>query len=443
MAGEIYLSNVTGKLDWGSIVDQIMHLKSLPLERMTNEENQLKAKQDSLSKLANSIDAFNDLFSNLSVDDLFKSKSATSSNTNVLTATATAETPNVTLNVSVTQLSSKEVRLSKGGVSDLSSQISWDNFTITYQKSPNSEDKETFNVEGGSGTLKDLVDKINQVAGSVIVASVFYDGSQYRLMLSEKDEALSTVETNPDAGTYVISTSGLVINGQSDLDDNPLQQAKNAKVQIGNTTVQSPTNRIENVLPGLTLELKATGDTTVSVEDDYSKVKNFFADFVDKYNAVIKQVNEMTDKDKGLFQGDQVITGVKESLADMLDPLFKYGIVTYNEDGTLTFNSSAVDELANKNPQELKGLVETVKNTYGSYLEDLRRDFQSFINDYQARIDDLNKRMTEFQEQLSQEEQQLRLEFSKVEMFMNQAQETMDRLKNFMVSLSEMEGGKK
>ncbi len=443
MAGEIYFSNLTGKLDWGPIVDQLLRLKSLPLERMAREGNQLRAKQESLSKLANSIDAFNNLFSNLSVDDLFRSKSATSSNTNVLTATATAETPNVTLNLSVIQLSSKEVRLSKGGVSDLGSNISWSAFTITYKKGPNPEDVETFNVEGGSGTLKDLVDKINKSAGSKIIASVFYDGIQYKLMLSEKDEALSTVETDADAGTYVISTSGLVINGQYDLDDTPLQQAKNAKVQVGTTTVQSPTNRIENLLPGLTLELKATGEATVSIGDDYSKVKNFFADFVAKYNAVVKQVNEMTDKDKGLFQGDQIITGVKTSLAGMLDPLFRYGVVRYNEDGTLTFNSSAVDDLANKDPQELRRLVETVKTNYGSYLERAKIDFQSFINDYQSRIDRLTRDMTKFREQLLQEERRLKLEFSKVELFMNQAQETIDRIKNFIISLSEMQGGRR
>lgn len=207
---------------------------------------------------------------------LFKSKSATSSNTNVLTATATAETSNVTLNLSVTQLSSKEVRLSKGGVSDLSSNISWSAFTITYRKGPNPEDVETFTVEGGSVTLKDLVDKINKSAGSKIIASVFYDGIQYKLMVSEKDEALSTVEMDADAGTYVIFTYGLVINGQSDLDDTLLQQSKNAKVQVGTTIVQRPTNRIENLLPGLTLELKATGEATVSIVDDYSKVRNFF-----------------------------------------------------------------------------------------------------------------------------------------------------------------------
>jgi flagellar hook-associated protein 2 len=48
MAGEIYFSNLTGKLDWGPIVDQLLRLKSLPLERMAREGNQLKAKQESL-----------------------------------------------------------------------------------------------------------------------------------------------------------------------------------------------------------------------------------------------------------------------------------------------------------------------------------------------------------------------------------------------------------
>lgn len=158
---------------------------------------------------------------------------------------------------------------------------------------------------------------------------------------------------------------------------------------------------------------------------------------------MIKQVNEMTDKDKRLFQGDQIITGVKNSLAGTLDPLFKYGTVSYNEDGTLTFNSSAIDELANKDLQELRHLVETVKTNYGSYLERAKIDFQSFINDYQSRIGRLSEDIAKFQEQLLQEEQRLKLEFSRVELFINQAQETIDHIKNFIVSLSEMQGGRK
>jgi len=55
----------------------------------------------------------------------------------------------------------------------------------------------------------------------------------------------------------------------------------------------------------------------------------------------------------------------------------------------------------------------------------------------------LTQDMAKFQEQLLQEEQKLKLEFSRVEVFMNQAQETMDRIKNFMISLSEMQGGKR
>ncbi len=443
MAGEIYFSNITGRFDWGSIVDQILRIKSLPLERMAQEGTQLKAKQESLSKLANAIDAFNNLFSNLNVDDLFKSKSATSSNTDVLTATASANAPNITLNVTVNQLASKEIMLSNGGVNNLNDTITWNDFQLQYAK--NNGDFETFTISAGSGKLEDLVRQINQTAGSRIVASVFYDGTRYRLMLSEKDESASRVETDTSTSTFVISeASAMNLNGVWGLDyANPLQLAKNAQITIGNTTFSNPSNTLENVITGLTVELKNTGSATITIREDYSKVRNFFSDFVNKYNAVVKQVNEMTDKDEGLFQGDQIITGVKNSLASMLDPLFKYGIVSYNEDGTLTFNGSAVDELASKDPQELRSLVEGIKTNYGTYLETSRTDFQSFINDYQSRIDNLNERIAKFQEQLIREEQILKLDFSKVEAFMNQAQEIMDRIRNFIVSLSEMQGGRR
>jgi len=442
MAGEIYFSNITGKFDWGSIVDQILRIKSLPLERMAQESAQIKAKQESLSKLANAIDAFNNLFSNLSVEDLFKQKSATSSNTDVLTATASADAPNVTLNVTVERLASKEIMLSRGGVRDLNDTITWNDFQLRYAKDDG--DYETFSISAGSGKLEDLVRQINERAGSRIVASIFYDGTKYRLMLSEKNEADSRLETDPSTYTFVISETGMNLNGTDGLDyDNPLQLAKNAQITIGSTTFSNPSNTLENVITGLTIELKNTGSATITIRDDYSKVKNFFSDFVNKYNAVVKQINEMTDKDKGLFQGDQIITGVKNSLANMLDPLFRYGIVSYNEDGTLTFNGSAVDELASNNPQELKTLIEGLKISYGTYLEQTRIDFQFFINDYQSSIDDINERMAKFQEQLIEEEQRLKREFSSVEVFINQAQEIMERMRIFIVSLSEMQGGKK
>jgi len=45
-------------------------------------------------------------------------------------------------------------------------------------------------------------------------------------------------------------------------------------------------------------------------------------------------------------------------------------------------------------------------------------------------------------EQLAKEEQRLRIEYAKVEAFINRSQEIMARLQSFIVSLSEMQGGK-
>ncbi|WP_448588094.1 flagellar filament capping protein FliD [Thermocrinis sp.] len=442
MAGEIYFNNLTGRFDWGSIVDQILRLKSLPLERMAKESAQLKAKQEGLSKLANALNSFSSLLSNLSVEDLFKAKNAISSNTNVLTATANADAPNITLNITVNRLPSKEIMLSRGGVSSLNDTITWNNFELRYAK--NYGQYENFSIEAGSGKLEDLVKQINQKAGSRIVASIFYDGSKYTLMLSEKNEIGSVLETDPSTSTFVISERRpMNLNGVWGLDyTNPLQLAKNAQITIGSSTFTSPSDTLENVITGLTLSLKDVGTANITIKDDYSKVKNFLSDFVSKYNAVIKQVNEMTDKDKP-FQGDQLVLGVKSSLAGMLDPLFRHGIVSYNEDGTLTLNNPAIEDLAIKNVQELKSLLEALKRGYSMYLERAKNDFQFFINDYQSRIDNMNERVNEFQKQLVEEEHRLKREFSRVETFINQAQETMERIRSFIVSLSEMQGGRK
>ena len=55
MAGEIYFNNLTGKFDWGSIIDQIIRIKSLPLQRLSQEAQQIQAKQSATQKLLDAV----------------------------------------------------------------------------------------------------------------------------------------------------------------------------------------------------------------------------------------------------------------------------------------------------------------------------------------------------------------------------------------------------
>ena len=308
MAGEIYFNNLTGKFDWGSIIDQIIRIKSLPLQRLSQEAQQIQAKQSATQKLLDAVKGLSQVFESLTVDDLFKGKRANSSDSSVLTATASENTPNVTLNVDVLKLAQKEALATINGVSDPNATISWDYFRIAYNTGSGYE---RFEINPGSGTLQDLVNAINNVAGSKIVASIFYDGTSYKLMLSEKDEKASNVETT-STNTVISFEDALYVNGQAwNLDvNNPLQSAQNAQIRIGNTTITSTYNTFENLITGLNVEVKKVGSATISVSDDYSKVVDFFNNFVKNYNAVISQVNQLTGKG-ALFQGDYSIVGIK------------------------------------------------------------------------------------------------------------------------------------
>ncbi len=442
MAGEIYFNNLTGKFDWGSIIDQIIRIKSLPLQRLSKEAQQIQAKQSATQKLLDAVKGLSKVFESLTVDDLFKGKRAESSDSSVLTATASENTPNVTLNVEVLKLAQKEAIATTFGVNDLNTTISWDSFTLGYNLG--NYQYEYFTVDAGSGKLQDLVNAINEKAGKRIVASIFYDGTSYKLMLSEKDEKTSSFETTIDgstAYTTIFYATPFVINGQQ-AGAIVLQKAQNAQIRIGNTTITSTSNTFENLITGLSVEAKKVGTATISVRDDHSKVMDFFNNFVKNYNAVISQVNQLTAKD-AIFQGDYSIVGIKTELSRMLDELFAYDLVSIKEDGTLEANSSSINSLASSNPQKLKEIISRLKDRMGAYILGTSIALQNFTNDYQSRLDQINIRVQKLTEQLAKEEQRLRQEYAKVEAFINKSQEIMTRLESFIVSLSEMQGGKK
>jgi flagellar hook-associated protein 2 len=442
VAGEIYFNNLSGKFDWGSIIDQIIKIKSLPIQRLSKEAQQIQAKQSATQKLLDAVKGLSKVFENLTVDNLFKGKRAESSDSSVLTATASENTPNVALNVDVLKLAQKEALATTFGVNDINDTISWDSFTLGYNLG--NYQYEYFTVDAGSGKLQDLVNAINEKAGSRIVASIFYDGTSYKLMLSEKDEKTSSFETTTDGSTVyttIFYATPFVINGQQ-AGAIVLQNAQNAQIRIGNTTITSTSNTFENLITGLNVEVKKVGSATIRVSDDYSKVVDFFNNFVKNYNAVISQINQLTAKD-AIFQGDYSIVGIKTELSRMLDDLFAYDLVSIKEDGTLEANTSNINSLASSNPQKLREIISRLKDTMGPYVLGTSIALQNFTNDYQSRLDQINTMAQKLGEQLVKEEQRLRQEYAKVEAFINRSQEIMARLQSFIVSLSEMQGGKK
>jgi flagellar hook-associated protein 2 len=435
MADELYLNNVTGLLDVDAFVKSLTQAKQKELQKIAQDKALHQAKASSISNLLSGIKDLKDFVSSLNIDKPFQGKSVSVSDSSVISAQASANTPNLTLKVKVNQLSQAEMRLSTGGVSSLEDTLSSATFTLRYYTSDSAYEETTINFSGG--TLNQLVEVINSSQNRV-QASVFFDGSSYKLLLSEKDVGASTKETSASSSVIEI-VSGSLPSPLGSL--RTLQEAKNAKLELpSGSSLTSPTNTFKDILPGLTITAQKTSTDYVSltINDDLSGGKKAISDLLNKINGVLDLLKPMTEKG-GLFQGNSALVQIKASLFRLTKPLQELGLINIGDDGKYSLRSEAYDQLVSQGKvEEVKNALASVKEGLSNYLEGLAKTFTAYKNVEDQAISRLDKKTEELRASLSKEEKKLRLIFSKIEALMNQNEALKTRLESFVKGLSEM-----
>ncbi len=430
---DLYLSNVTGLLDIDSMVQGLLQPKAERIKKLQTEKAKLQAVASSLSNLVGALKDAQSTIEGWDIDSFFDSKKVDVSDTSILSATASKDTPDVSLNLTVNQLAQTEVRVSNTGVTDLNDTIPAANFTLTYWTSDT--DSLTYNINFGGGTLQDLVDAINS-AQDKVTASIFYDGTYYKLMLSEKDPGASTKETSATSAVIEVDTN-FPLGGLT-----TMQDATNAELQIGSsaTPVTSPTNTFNNIISGLNVTVYQTGSTSLTVSEDYSNATSEVKDFLDKINGIINLVNANTAKGK-LFQGNAMVTQLKTQIFSLMQPLIKLGVIDIDENGKYSLNESTFNSLIEKNPDEVKTALSQLQTNFKSALDQLVSSFEAYKNAQDTEIHNIDDRIRDMQEEIKKEEERLRLQFAKIEDLMYQNEQLKQRLQSFAVPLSKAAGG--
>ncbi|GAB6065962.1 flagellar filament capping protein FliD [Aquifex pyrophilus] len=440
MAGEIYLPGFSGAYDWGAMLDQLMAVKSIPIQKLNREKQIINQKIQLISEFSKKVNDLKNLIENFNLDDALLSKSASVSHPDVLSVSVRKEAPEITFEVNVLNTASVEILVYDSGFNSLEEQIgSSGSFTLRYYKTDT--EYEGFTIEYNStDTLQDIVNKINE-AQSLVKASIYYDGNKYKLMLSETSPENSTVETSDDLSTKVIHLLGTLPPqfGNSSL----IQKAQNAKIQVGSgSVIESAGSTFENVITGIDITVKETGSSRVEVRQDFGKVKEFLNNFVKSYNKLVNNVKSLTLGENAPFRGENTIMGVKYELSDALDPLIELGIIEYKEDGSIALSGN-LEQVIEENPDVFKLKMEEFINTAGGVLRVSSDSFKEFTEFLQDKVERIDERIKLLSERLAREEELLRRQFSQLESFMSYANDVRERLKQFIVTLSEMSGGNK
>ncbi len=229
----------------------------------------------------------------------FDGRTAAASDPAALSAAAgTAAVPGTTT-VTVNALA-KAAQVSSGGFLDPAARLKTGTLTLQV----GSGTATTVTLTDANNTLQGLADAVN-AAGGDVRASVINDGSAtpFRLLLSStKTGAANTlaVTNNLTGGT------GAAINPTQ----TAVQAAADASVSLGSLTVTSATNQVNDLIPGVTLNLLKADPgkpVTVTVANNTEAAVTAVRDFVDAFNAVRTFVSERSRFNADTSQAGQLL----------------------------------------------------------------------------------------------------------------------------------------
>ncbi|MCS7214659.1 MAG: flagellar filament capping protein FliD [Thermodesulfovibrio sp.] len=436
---DLYISGLTGSFDTEGMVNKLLQIKQKPLSQLAQKRALVQGKVSSLNNLYGALSGMQNFFNNLDINSLVSSKKANSSNSNVLTATATKDAPNITMSITVNRVAQTEIRASNQGFSSLNDTFS-SSGTMILKYWTDSSNSQSFNINYSAGqTLQDLVNSINS-AQKYVKASVYYTGTDYRLLLSETDASNSTFESTSSNSAIEVENLPSQLGSLE-----TIQNAQNASIKIGNSTtpVTSPSNTFNNLLNGLEVNVKETGSATITITQDFSKIDSSFNSFVTSYNSLVSLINQMTSKG-AQFQGDSTIVTIKTGMIRMINPMINAGLIEYSDkDGTITINNQVLNNLKNSNPEKLTDILSNLKNNFSAQLTAWTGAINTYRNIGEGQITNINRKISELQSSLVKYEERLRKEYSQLEAFINKTNQISSRIQDFMTSLSEMtKGGK-
>lgn len=296
-------------LDFGQIVDQLVKVAKLPVDRLTKKKTDLNTKLTDLTTVSTKVAALQSAAQAIRLPASFDKTTASVSDPTVLSASASSTTTAGTYSIRVVQLAQSHQIISKAAkaVSSATADIvSGGSATFTFKVGSGPDQTVTLS---STGTLTDLRDQITNL-GVGVTASLINTGTEaapsYRL-------ALSSGNTGSDNAITVVSdgTDLDLLNGSGTGGIDTLAAAQNAQVQIGDQslsplTIERSSNTISDAIPGLALTLTkttGTGTVQVSLSQDLKTVKTSIQALATAYNEVVKFINERTTYDVTTKQG--------------------------------------------------------------------------------------------------------------------------------------------
>ena len=307
-------------------------------------------------------------------------------------------------------------------------------------------------------TLQDVVQKIND-AGVDVSAGIINDGSAgnpFRLSLTSKG-------SGADAA-FVFDDGGMGLGARN------FSEAQDAVVFFGSDpsnslALTSSSNRLENVIPGVDIDLQSVSDQPVqlTVNRDTAAITSAAESFVTAFNSLVDSINKHDSfnaetEERGLLLGDATVARIRSSVYNaVINPnreipgqftsLSEVGI-RVADGAKLRFDSSefqaafaedpeAVEQLFTfeRTEENAEGEEEVVARGIGKEISELLESLTGAQGPLQRRVDTIDSqvqlnqsRIESLEESVASKRARLEREFVQMELALAQIQDQQSAL---------------
>lgn len=325
-----------------SIVTGLMTIEQQPINRVKTQVSAYNTKLSAYGTLKSGLSTFQAAVDKMATAAKFTSQSAKLSDANSMLATADGTAANGTYNISVTQLatSQKLATSAYASATDIigtgTLNISFGTYTATPASFTANADKQALSItiDSTNNTLSGIRDAINAKNASVS-ASIVNDGSGNRLVITSKDtgavNSLKIDVTDTDGnsadgtGLSALAYDPLATAGAGK-NMTQLVGAQNALLVVDGLDISKPSNTLNDVIQGVTLNLKSitSTSTTLEVATDTDAIQASVQGFVDAYNKLNTSLRDLTkfveggSSSNGALLGDSTTRDIMVKMKSML-----------------------------------------------------------------------------------------------------------------------------
>ena len=406
----ISVAGIGSGLDIEGIVSQLMAVEQQPLLKLANQEAGFQATISAVGEFRSVLSSFRDAADALGENNAFDAISTKSSNEDAVTVSADSDAALGSFTVDVARLAQNHKQASAafasadtfgGGVDD----------AVTFTVGSNSLTIDLSTAKTLSTIREEIVAAAADIGLNATLIDEVGDGSVMRLALSSNETGFEgriqvayggTLVTDPATDPFSFATTNEKPDG------NPMSALEldqlDASFSVDGFSMTRSSNTVDDAITGVSFNLTGIGEATASIARDGGQVSSAVSAMVDAYNEMRSSLSSLGS---GALGNDSMLRGAENRIRSLIgqgynglgnfSSLSELG-VSFTKEGTLTFDSSKLDEAITSDRASVEALFAD-ESGFVAQIDTALEGYLGTAGIIDARVDGLNARVDSLQDQ--------------------------------------------